>query len=108
MSSRILCWKWFWLRHRIFGKHRRIKRSLTLAHQDSIIYAALIADLKKQPTQGIKCFLSRDRKAFGYDDDRSIKDELGKYNCRYIGSFTQGLDFIKKAIDASRSTDNAK
>jgi predicted nucleic acid-binding protein len=91
-----------------FREASAYQRSLILSPQDSIIYAVMLADLKKQPAQEMKCFLSRDYKAFGSDKDRGIKDELGKYNCRYIGSFTQGLDFIKKAIDASRSTDNTK
>ncbi len=69
-----------------------------LSPQDSIIYTTIIADLKKQPEQEAKCFLSRDRKAFGDASDPSIKIELGKYNCRYIASFTQGLDFLYSSL----------
>jgi hypothetical protein len=69
-----------------------------LSPQDSIIYSAMVADLKKQPEQETKCFLSRDRKAFGNDDYRSIKAELEKHNCRYISSFAQGLSFIQQKI----------
>jgi predicted nucleic acid-binding protein len=72
--------------------------SLNLSPQDSIIYVAIVADLKKQPAQDAKCFLSRDRKAFGDASDPSIKIELGKYNCRYIASFTQGLDFLYSSL----------
>jgi predicted nucleic acid-binding protein len=74
------------------------RNSLDLSPQDSIIYSAMVADLKKQPEQKIKCFLSRDRKAFGNDDYRSIKVELEKHNCRYIGSFMQGLSFIQQKL----------
>jgi len=35
---------------------------------------------------------------FGSDTDRSIKVELEKHNCRYIGSFTQALDFIQSSL----------
>lgn len=72
--------------------------SLDLSPQDSIIYSVMLADLKNQPKQEIKCFLSRDRKAFGNDDYRSIKVELEKHNCRYISSFTQALDFIRSSL----------
>jgi predicted nucleic acid-binding protein len=72
--------------------------SLELSPQDSIIYTAIVADLEKQPKEEEKCFLSRDRKAFGRLDDTSVKVELGKHNCRYIGSFTQGLDFIRSSL----------
>ena len=82
----------------IFREASTYQRSLRLSPQDSIIYSAVVADLKEQSQDAIKCFLSRDRKAFGGDDDRGIKIELGKYNCRYIGNFTQGLDFIQSSL----------
>lgn len=41
-----------------------------------------------------KCFLSRDRNAFG--DNPQIKSELASYNCRYIGSFREGLRFKQR------------
>ena len=75
------------------------QRSLELSLQDSIIYSAVIADLKNQPIEEVKCFLSRDHKAFGRHGDHRVKVELGKYNCRYIGSFTQGLDFIQSSLN---------
>ncbi len=82
----------------IFGDASAYRDSLDLSPQDSIIYSAMVADLKKQPEQERKCFLSRDRKAFGNDDYRSVKAELEKHNCRYIGSFTQALDFIRSSL----------
>lgn len=78
--------------------HLEYQRSLNLSLQDSIIYSAVVADLKSQPIEETKCFLSRDRKAFGRDVDHRIKAELRKYNCRYIGSFSQGLDFIQRSL----------
>ncbi len=74
------------------------QRNVELSLQDSIIYSAVIADLKNQPIEEGKCFLSRDHKAFGRHGDYKIKTELGKYNCRYIGSFAQGLDFIHSSL----------
>jgi predicted nucleic acid-binding protein len=76
------------------------QKSLYLSPQDSIIYATMIADLKKQPEEEKKCFLSRDKKAFDNDDDRSIKGELNVYNCRYIGSLVQRLAFIQSIVKA--------
>jgi predicted nucleic acid-binding protein len=72
--------------------------SLGLSPQDSIVYATIIGNLKTQPGEEWKCFLSRDSKAFNNDDDRSIKGELAGYSCRYIGSFAQGLDFIQHTL----------
>ncbi len=67
-----------------------------LGPQDSIIYSTIIADLQKRPRQEVKCFLSRDKRAFFAKP--GIRSELTSYNCRYIESFKQGLDFIQHAL----------
>ncbi len=86
------------------------RTSLGLSPQDSIIYATVLSDLRSKPKEEIKCFLSRDKKAFldesnpsaGHGDrDRlgtgyTINSELKKYGCRYISSFDDGLNFIKR------------
>ena len=82
----------------IFREALAYQRGLYLSPQDSIIYSAIVADLKGQAQDETKCFLSRDRKAFGRNDDRSVKGELEEYNCRYIGNFSQGLDFIRSSL----------
>lgn len=72
------------------------QRRFDLKPQDSIIYAAMVADLQRRTDDEVKCFLSRDREAFG--DDPGIKSELASYNCRYIGSFADGLSYIQHAL----------
>lgn len=72
-----------------------------LSSQDAFIYASIMADVQKHPQSNKKCFLSRDRRAFGQDDDRTIKAELDAYNCRYIGSFLQGLDYIQSTLQSA-------
>lgn len=84
----------------------KYQKNLDLSPQDSIVYSAMVADLKRRPEHEVKCFLSRDNKAFDNDDNRSIKAELEVYNCRYIGSFTQGLSFIQHTLEASPQTTN--
>lgn len=64
--------------------------------KDSIIYAAIIEDLKRHSVSEQKCFLSSDRKAF--NDDPEIKAELTTYNCRYISSFSDGFRYIQRFI----------
>jgi hypothetical protein len=82
----------------IFRAALNYQKSLNLAPQDSIIYASVIADLQSRPTEEEKCFLSRDKKAFGNSNDRSIKAELEAFHCCYIGSFIQGLSFIQHTL----------
>jgi predicted nucleic acid-binding protein len=65
-----------------------------LSSQDSIIYSAVIADLQQQPREEAKCFLSSDRKAFSTDPD--IRSELTALNCKYFGSFLEGLRYIQR------------
>jgi len=81
-----------------FREALQYQRNLGLSPQDSIIYSAIIADLKTRSEKEPKCFLSRDRRAFDNEDDRSIKAELESYHCRYIGNFTQGLSFIQSML----------
>lgn len=70
-----------------------------LAPQDSIFYATIVTDLPNRLVNEEKCFLSRDAKAFGRDaDHQGIKTELALYYCRYIRSFTQGLDYIQNIL----------
>lgn len=82
----------------IFREASVSRHNLKLLLQDSIIYSAIMADLKSQPEEEAKCFLSRDYRAFGSDADHRIKAELAKYHCRYIGSFAQGLNFIQRSL----------
>jgi predicted nucleic acid-binding protein len=67
------------------------QRNLGLSPQDSIIYAAVIADLQNRPFQEDKCFISRKWKDFR---NPAIKSELESYNCRYAESFGEGLDLL--------------
>jgi predicted nucleic acid-binding protein len=64
-----------------------------LRPQDSVIYSTLITDMQQRSHAEAKCFLSRDKEAFSTNP--AIRPELASYNCRYIGNFAQGLDFIK-------------
>lgn len=67
-----------------------------LKPQDSIIYSTVITDMQRRASTEAKCFLSRDKEAFSINP--GIRSELAAYNCRYIGSFVQGLDFIQHAL----------
>jgi predicted nucleic acid-binding protein len=94
----------------IFADALAYQGSLSLLSQDSIIYAAVVNDLKKRLATEKKCFLSRDKNAFSeeidfeakkqrktkFDADKSINLELKQYNCQYLSSFENGLNFIQR------------
>lgn len=63
-----------------------------LSPQDSIIYAAVISDLRQRTNIEAKCFLSTNWKDFDY---LGIRAELKTYNCVYISRFDNGVEFIK-------------
>ena len=75
------------------------RESYNLSAQDSLVYAVLIADLQERLPEERKSFLSLDRKAFA--DISGMKAELVTYNCRYIGSFQQGLDYIEHILQSA-------
>ena len=64
--------------------------SLDLTPQDSVVYASVIAHLSDD-SPGTKCFLNRDSKDFSIPD---ISEELGRYDCRLITRFSDGLSYI--------------
>ncbi len=82
----------------------RFRQSLTyrtrhdLSLQDSVIFAVIIADLQQHVSEEVKCFISRDARAF---DDPDVKSELGHYQCRYLRSFRDGLGFIQSNLAAA-------
>jgi predicted nucleic acid-binding protein len=94
----------------IFADALAYQASLGLLSQDSIIYAAVINDLKKRPASERKCFLSRDKSAFSeivdfeakkqrkakFEAGESINLELKQYNCQYMSNFENGLNFIQR------------
>lgn len=73
------------------------QRQFNLKPQDSIIYSTMIADIQRKPLEEAKCFLSRDKQAFSAN--LRISSELTSYNCRCIGSFTQGLSYIQYTVE---------
>lgn len=72
------------------------QKRLDLSPQDSIIYAAIMSDITRRSVDEDKRFLSRDNEAFA--TNLSIKRDLRKYNCRYIGSFVDGLASIEHTL----------
>lgn len=81
-----------------FNEAQKYQPEMDLSPQDSIIYATIMSHLRIQPRKEHKCFLSRDMRAFDSQDDSNIKAELAQYNCRYVGSFIQGLNYIQHRL----------
>ena len=68
----------------------QFQASLDLSPQDSVVYASVIAHLSGAAA-GTKCFLNKDRKDFSIPD---ISEDLGRYDCRLITRFSDGLSYI--------------
>lgn len=64
------------------------QKRFDFSQQDSIIYSAVIADIRRRPFAEAKCFISTNYKDF---KDPEIITELNGHNCRYEQSFGRGL-----------------
>jgi predicted nucleic acid-binding protein len=71
------------------------QRRFLLTLQDSIIYAAIITDLRHRPFTETKCFMNKNYKDF---EIAAIIAELNSLNCRYERSFGKGLSFIRGCL----------
>ncbi len=78
------------------GQASLYRNEYGLDHIDSLIYAAIIADLRQGLSLGPSCFVSRDKSGFALSD---ISAELASYQSRYISTFSNGLTFIHSALD---------
>ena len=67
---------------------------LAVSPQDGLVLASVLAHLREDTPQA-SCFLNRNYKDFSNPD---IIDELGRYNCRVIGRFDQGLGYIRAQL----------
>lgn len=88
-----------------FSQALTYKDQLTTSTEDSIIYGAIIADLRRRADDEAKLFLSRDEKAFGKGGDakksvyyQRIKKELGLYKCAFINNFEHGLSSVEAEL----------
>ncbi len=68
--------------------------SLGLEPQDSIIYASVLEHLASA-SHDAKCFMNRNVKDFLIPD---IQDELDRYHCRLVSSFTDGLGLVRREL----------
>jgi predicted nucleic acid-binding protein len=78
-----------------FRQARQYQAIYDLAPQDAVIYAVVLMDLRRQDLPEAKCFISRDKDF----TDPGIKAELGRFNCRYINNFTDGLNYTHRNLN---------
>lgn len=72
----------------------QIQETLSLAPQDSIIYASVRWHLTSSPSD-LSCFLNRNSRDFLTPD---IQAELGRHNCVLIPSFEDGVRFMESKL----------
>lgn len=79
-----------------FSRARTYQDSYGLSPQDALVFAGVISDLPRREPVERKCFVSRNWRDFDFADARN---ELQAYNCRYINSFKDALQFIRSAAE---------
>lgn len=63
--------------------------------QDALIFTAVMADLETQAVEDNRCFVSKDSDAFG---TRIVKDDLARYDCRYIATFRAAVNYVHNSV----------
>jgi predicted nucleic acid-binding protein len=82
----------------LFAQARQCQARFELSLQDSIVFASIFYHASNQPPDLVKCFISRDAKAF---NDPDLKAALSSVNCRYISNFVDGLRYIESTLVSS-------
>ncbi len=76
---------------------RKLETMHGLELPDAIVLAAVQLDLDANPAES--CFLNRNTKDFG---DPAVLADLQHRNCKLLGSFVNGLSFVRSKLDVSR------
>jgi predicted nucleic acid-binding protein len=66
------------------------RRTYRLGHQDSVVYASVVAHLRSYPSKN-SCFLNRNSRDF---DDPDIESTLNESNCKMLFRFDTGFEYI--------------
>jgi len=80
-----------------FAEARTVEKRFGLSAQDAMVYASVLGDLKGQPREKPKCFVSRNSRDF---DDPAIVADLRSYGCRYIAKLSDALLYIRSEVRA--------
>ena len=70
------------------------QRDIQIEPPDSLVLGSVVSHLSETNPDEC-CFLNKNVKDF---DAPSVRDELRPYDCRLIGSFEQGLNYISSAL----------
>lgn len=70
------------------------QRAIELDPPDSLVLSSVVSHLA-ETSPDVCCFLNKNVKDF---DAPSVRDELRPYDCRLIGSFEQGLNYISSTL----------
>ncbi|WP_138756334.1 hypothetical protein [Paenibacillus sinopodophylli] len=79
----------------IYDDSIHFQEELGLSPQDAIIYSSIIKNVKQQPGDKVKVFVSRNWKDF---DQEEIVDELQSYQCKYFSNFRSVLGYIQSLL----------
>ena len=70
------------------------QRAIEMDPPDSLVLGSIVSHLS-EVNPDVCCFLNKNVKDF---DAPSVRDELRPYDCRIIGSFEQGLNYISSML----------
>jgi predicted nucleic acid-binding protein len=71
-----------------------LQRSRSLAPQDSIVYASILAHLA-ETSEDLRCFITKNSKDFVNPD---IENDLATHTCRLLTKFGDGLGYVRSRL----------
>jgi len=74
------------------------QQTLNLSPQDSIVYASVHQNVQTQTDE--QCFINKNVKDFLIPE---IAAEFSAYNCKLLGKFSTGLDYITSKLAVTTS-----
>jgi hypothetical protein len=86
----------------VFAEAIRIQYELSLELPDAMVLGSILSDMRSLAKDTTSCFCSRDSKAFGKQEVKSV---LKHHNCKYIASFAGAIEYLDSIGSLAQSTD---
>jgi predicted nucleic acid-binding protein len=83
--------------YQVISRAVPLQKSHNLSPQDSIVFASVISHLDQDSTKP-SCFITKNSRDFA---NLEVKEDLAKYQCKLLTSFSNGIGYIQSQLASS-------